>query len=1279
MIQHIIPAVAFILLLTLPVAAQELYVPEQTITELKTLYPDTTLVNGGRPECLIVHADEPGYAGMAEQTARAIKTATGADVPIKPDTEYTKADREKHLICLGRMNNNKLALELYIWHSIASDDWFPGPGSYEVRTVSDPWGTGRNVIMLGGSDRDGVRAAVECFEAMLAGGQTLTVPYTIDMTWKGIEHIDAYTEALIGVYHREFIDLKALPYQAEYKMGECAEMYFLTGRREYAETYAKMIRRWMDEYYRWVPERQITTPKYIIPDIVLTYDLIEESPLIADDLKLELTNLLYDYCSRLGVHSRLRGLEPGILSSIGLHDVSESVTYAANYFHRYYPEVDFTRLDEGVGHVREGQRTMANSNGVLDNNGGYTPYYPTAAMKLALALQNHDFFTKGAARRWIEYAMLNTDSWGSSFFGHSPSFALAAWYYQDPTYVWFNNLRSARSEYYPEMTATNFHRWVWTYLPKLEAREPEGTAGLSFMRLHETNYEQLKGMGVFINVPRERTFHQLVMREGLGRDAQYLRLDGINDGIANGGDGNSIPWVTDGRPWMTGVGKWGGGKTMKWYNSALVLRDGQLTDRLVALCDLQLAADLPTASFVRSMMREYNGTDWARNIAWVKGKYWVVFDQFLAREADDYSIMCQWFHGAREVDEQYRAIQTQRDHTLVLQPAGGSKPFVTFLDDDRAILRQGVHGQMPAGDEVTMAALLYGHPKEQEHAYAVRRVAENLVLVDEPDRQVLIGVAPLGKADEALTPGGGLRAKCTMLALAVDEASFAGLTSVANGMPTAEADRPIDLHVNLLTGEVTAGASEATTVRLLAAAGEPGVGLAAGEHRAIGTLAPEALAALLADVRAAIAEAAQAPTAAAQEQQADYPRQLVEQWRFRVPEGEDAGVGITRNADLDGDGVAEVLVGTRDGRLFCLNADGTERWQTRFEAHPDQPSSRGQEKCAVNDIAVGDFGDGPRVLVASDSQYIHCLDAGGTEVWRFTGAGIEGTNQVAGTYGPGRYVEGDGEMMVVKVADLDADGRLEILAGSKTFMHGNMRVFGTIWCLSPDGQLQWHLYQSAGTVTSIATFDPDGSGQMRINLGSGGGTYGVGSYVCDNRGGSAIRHTGGYGEKYVAVGRLAADGAQRLVRLERRDGTVIVYGATDPYEQMWTFRAGGLDAAGPEIADVNGDAVDEIIIGSDGGSLFCLNDTESPLTWRTNLGEPISAVASGGLRSNAVDILAGSAVGGVTVVAGDGTPLASANVGAPVNCVAASGLKADEPARAVVGTADGAVVVFALE
>jgi hypothetical protein len=111
-----------------------------------------------------------------------------------------------------------------------------------------------------------------------------------------------------------------------------------------------------------------------------------------------------------------------------------------------------------------------------------------------------------------------------------------------------------------------------------------------------------------------------------------------------------------------------------------------------------------------------------------------------------------------------------------------------------------------------------------------------------------------------------------------------------------------------------------------------------------------------------------------------------------------------------------------------------------------------------------------------------------------------------------------------------------------------------------------------------------------VTFGTGGGTYGRSSYVCDNQGQSAVRLAGPYGEKYMAAGTLAADGTWRLVRLEHRDGTVNVYDVTDPHELRWSFLAGGMDAAGPEVVDLNGDGIAEIVVGSDGGSLFCLNE-----------------------------------------------------------------------------------------
>ena len=39
---------------------------------------------------------------------------------------------------------------------------------------------------------------------------------------------------------------------------------------------------------------------------------------------------------------------------------------------------------------------------------------------------------------------------------------------------------------------------------------------------------------------------------------------------------------------------------------------------------MQAASELPCSGFVRSVMHEHNGMDWARNIVWLKGKHWLL-------------------------------------------------------------------------------------------------------------------------------------------------------------------------------------------------------------------------------------------------------------------------------------------------------------------------------------------------------------------------------------------------------------------------------------------------------------------------------------------------------------------------------------------------------------------------------------------------------------------------------------------------------------------------------
>ena len=1032
-----------------------------------------------------------------------------------------------------------------------------------------------------------------------------------------------------------------------------------------------MMRRWMDEYYKWVPGRQITTPKYIIPAMLLSYDQIEESPLLPDDLKLEMTNLLYDYVSRMSVHGRIRQLTPGVLADTGLHNVSLTVIYGGKYFHKYYPAADFERIDKGIASVTVGQQTMANSHGFIDNNGGYTASYPRTSVLLALAMDNYGYFESGAARKYMEYSFIITGSWASAIFGSVGTPGIIAWYYKDPSYVWYQKWRLRGKSYYPQMTITTINTTLWSYMPNMEERVPEEMIGLHYLPLHETNYEQLKRGKKLINVPRERSFHQLSMRTGFTRDDQYLRLDGINDGITNGGDGNSIPWVSQGRGWLTGTGKWGGGRNMKYYSTCLVLRDGQMADKRVSLCDLQAASELPTSGFVRSVMHEYNGMDWARNIVWIKGNYWVIFDQLQVLEPDDYSVLCQWFPVSGTVDEKQSVTMTSRDHSFYLQMPGGSKPLTKAIEpgDARQAFRQSNSGQLVAGDELTFATIFYGHHKDVPNEYAMKRISDNICLVTEPEREVLVGVAPLGKPDETMVLGPDVQVKCTGFALATDEMALFGLTSFGGKEPLLVADKPIDLAIDFTTGIVTVQAAEPTELKVLTPGGDAGarvtMPLEAGRNELPAKSGP--FAALTQAVRDIVAKAAAAPAQTAQAAQVKYPQKLDMKWEFQVPAEGKVAVRCLETADLDGDGADELLIGTSDGRVILVKADGSSVGETFFQAEG-----------GINDIAVTDFGEGNRVLVASDDEHLYCLDGAGLE-WKFTGAGIECTNQTAGTYGPGRYVEGDGEMMALDVADINGDGTKEILVGSKTFKHGSRRVFGTLWCLDPAGKLLWHLYQSAGTVTSVKAFDDLGDGQMKIAIESGGGTYGVGGYLVDNQGAMLNRQGAGYGERFCDVAKIAPDGAYRKVRADHRTGITDVFETADPYTKKWSFKASGLSAMGPVVADLDGNGISEILVGSGGGSLFCLNEGEEPLTWRANLGEPISALAVGALAGSDVEVIAGANTGGVYVVSAEGKCLARAEVDAPVTCIATPRFAPKGNQTVIVATDQGRLVAFTLE
>lgn len=173
----------------------------------KELYRQTDLVRDGRAQAYIVVPASGAYDAQARVVQQAIAAHTGVEVPIVSDEDPRatvhvpkhwagpealrpkKAAPEEvsplaaNLIVLGNRSTNKSISALYDLYFTLLDLKYPGAGGHEVRTLHSPFGDGKNVIFLGGSDAEGVSKAaavlVHKIEEVATPGQL-----TLDWRWR---------------------------------------------------------------------------------------------------------------------------------------------------------------------------------------------------------------------------------------------------------------------------------------------------------------------------------------------------------------------------------------------------------------------------------------------------------------------------------------------------------------------------------------------------------------------------------------------------------------------------------------------------------------------------------------------------------------------------------------------------------------------------------------------------------------------------------------------------------------------------------------------------------------------------------------------------------------------------------------------------------------------------------------------------------------------------------------------------------------------------------------
>lgn len=268
------------------------------------------------------------------------------------------------------------------------------------------------------------------------------------------------------------------------------------------------------------------------------------------------------------------------------------------------------------------------------------------------------------------------------------------------------------------------------------------------------------------------------------------------------------------------------------------------------------------------------------------------------------------------------------------------------------------------------------------------------------------------------------------------------------------------------------------------------------------------------------------------------------------PETSRGGISDAMPADLDGDGVEEIVAGHKAGYVYALNGgDGAVLWE-----YPLGPALDAWQMATPADLD----GDGvAEVLAPSMTGWLYCLDGDGSLRWR---------SRVA-----------DYALSTPSVGDIDGDGAPEIVYGTAT---------RRLIALESDGTLLWESFvpphHMARTTPLIADVDEDGKAEV-YTLSSMIGAD-VGLISVDGKSGS-LRWIGAtYHKAYMGLSLTRfSDGTQGIVAADK-GGNVMAYDVEG--RQRWRTRVSGRGIWTPPVsADLDGEGTQEIVTGVRGVSL----------------------------------------------------------------------------------------------
>ena len=1116
----------------------------------------------------------------------------------------TKGDhfRRTNLIVLGNINSSRTVALLYGNRYCFVDGNYPGGDGFVVRTIHDPFGHGKNVVLLGGSSTRGIERAVEWLLPRLKGR---------DISLGRIVHVDG------GVGRSSWEGMSAEEFEGRlarrnirYTITAGLDCYTTNAGDLLIERFKRLFRACTEPCLKKPHDYHVT---WRTGALVPVWDVIEEDPRFDDVFRLEVTNFLLEMC-RGCFELKPRRLEDlvrdGMAESIHAQNhmtvSARALFLGGRYFKKYH---NLEEADFWLKLARVFFKGMSTTHQIAENACSYGWINPEVAFQHALMEPDTTYMDRGILRVHADVAVAATNNLGlSAGYGDCPNYwydpgaykmlTRAAWWYRDAGYQWLvGNLFPARGLGVLGIGApagphwTPLHGFAVCY-SDVKPEKPDRFLGIHVTRLYPAPPDWYQGGYDAKDMSREplpRVFDKITFRSDFDPASQYLMLAGRRGGGHLHSDMNSIVSLTDnGRLWV--VDSSYSLRAPENHSGVVLMRNGQKL-RSKRSAELDAMADLPTVGFTRTIHPGLGGiADWRRHVVWSRERFFLVVDELRAQEEGDYLARCYFrclgepsLTGARfTVTQQGEAFHicsddatAMRVRAIDLVETPSSARRYRFATPRRRVLVETKSTQAIASPIVFMNLL--SAEREGSDPPTLTSVSPTAARLDLGGEVAYAGIE--GPDSD------GLRAAAEAFVVWPDRCALLRATEFRLGdRAIVRLTEPASVELNLGTGRGAVQADRDVTLSVYAPGattvtldGEPvqvarrddlaTFDVSAGTHTfAVPALKPTDV------LLSALREHFDKPQGASR-------RRAPSRRTTRVCEGLtvawETPLGGSVSAAIPGQ-EGSVVVALTTQKIICLNAKG--EIATRIDA-PAKPLT----------LAVGQLdGRGHQEIVAGlDDRTVRAFDAQGRPIWSFGPMPeAEGRNRY------GRSIPN--VMRALSVTDINADGQSEVVVGA-----------GHIVVLDAAGKQRWAAggLDSTDGLRAMCVADLDGDGKSEI-LGADTWTYPFWySFACD---GQPFWRSAEGDSKRLYLGAAPAAVCAADHGIACADVSGVVHIADEAGRESAKFNAG--DAATAMVAtDFHGDV--GLLVGTESHYVFALAG-RGKARWQVNVGGPVVGLAA---------------------------------------------------------------------